>query len=248
MITCIIVDDERAARSTLSNYLNAYCPQVSILGEAKDVEEAEKLIKEKHPDFIFLDVEMPRGNAFDLLERFPKPRFQVIFVTAFNHYAIQALNQSACYFILKPIDIDELINATEKVEHLLASQEEQVNLDFLSQQLKQQNQDKIILPLLNGFEIITIKDIIRCQADDNMTHIFLRNEKPRLVSKTLKHFENILLGHHFFRCHKSHLVNLKEVKQFIKGKTASLVLTDESHVDVSPPKKKALLLALNYIT
>lgn len=192
---------------------------------------------------MFLDIEMPFGNGFDLLDKYAEIPFQVIFVTAYSHYAIQALNRSAAYYILKPIDIDELVEAVNKVQLTLEKTNDTSLVDVVLQNIKEnKGQDqKLVLPNLTGFDLVNVKDIIRCQANDNYTNIYMDNGKQFIISKTLKHFETILSDCDFLRVHKSHLINLKKVKQYIKGKTPQLILDDNSEIDLSPSKKQEFI-------
>lgn len=244
-LTAIIVEDEQASRDTLSHYLNKYCPGVKLLAATESVKTGLAAIKTHQPDIVFLDVEMPYGNAFDLLEQVEKINFETIFVTAFSNYAVKALNFSACYYLLKPIDIDELIIAIDKVRQIRASQGEGESLHtrVLIENLKALNQQsqKIVLPKLDGFEVVQVKDIIRCQGNGNFTDFFLLDGSKRMICRTLKFYDEILSELDFLRVHKSHLVNLQYVKTYKKGKGGQLQLIDGSVVEVSPSRKQDLL-------
>ncbi len=241
-LRAIIVEDEETSREILRNYIAKYCPKVSILGEAANVEEALVLIRNNDLDLVFLDVEMPYGNAFDLLDQVGDRQFETVFVTAYNHYAIDALNAHASYYLLKPISIDKLIEAVDYVSEI--KEKENSLQNTVLKPVINQVAGKITIPLQNGFEVLEIKDILYCQADDNYTNIFLRDTK-RLVSKTLKYFEEILSENGFARVHKSYLVNVNEIKEYKKGKGGSVVLTNGKQVMVSPSRKKELLAFFN---
>ena len=238
-LNSIIVEDEEKSREILRNYLLKYCPNVKILGEAVNLEEALVLIRNNDLDLVFLDVEMPYGNAFDLLDKVGDIDFETVFVTAYNHYAIEALNAHASYYLMKPISIDELIKAVDYVTEI------KVKENALQDQLlvpKSNNIDgKITIPQLDGFEILNTSDILYCKADDNYTEIYLNNNKKKLVSKTLKYFEDTLSNYSFARVHKSYLVNVNEVVKYVKGKGGSLVLSNGKQVMVSASKKAAFL-------
>ncbi|SFZ90825.1 two-component system, LytT family, response regulator [Flaviramulus basaltis] len=238
-LTSIIVEDEETSRDILKNYLKKYCPNVTVLGEAANVEEALVLIRNNDLDLVFLDVEMPYGNAFDLLDKVGDINFETIFVTAYNHYAIDALNAHASYYLMKPISIDELIKAVDYVTEI-KTKEDALQDQVLIPKTNSVN-GKITIPQLDGFEVLNTSDILYCKADDNYTEIYLNNHKKKLVSKTLKHFEDILSGSSFARVHKSYLVNVNEVVKYIKGKGGSVVLSNGKEIMVSASKKSELL-------
>jgi two-component system LytT family response regulator len=186
---------------------------------------------------------MPYGNAFDLLESLDKVDFEIIFVTAYRDYAIKALNLSAAYYILKPIDIDELVAAVTKITERKKEGEDIFHTKILMDNIRSNNiqHKKIVLPQMDGFEVINVNEIIRAEANDNYTNFYLTNGKTFLVSKTLKHFEELLADFDFIRTHKSHLVNLQYITKYIKGKGGQVKMSDESIVDVSPTRKKELI-------
>lgn len=237
-LKAIIVEDEEKSREILRNYIGKYCPQVQVMGEAANVDEALILIRNNELDLVFLDVEMPYGNAFDLLDKVGDRTFETIFVTAYDHYAIDALNAHASYYLLKPISIDQLIEAVDYVKEI-KEKENSLENTVLQPRLTQV-EGKITIPLQNGFEVLEIADILYCQADDNYTKIFV-GEKKKLVSKTLKYFEDALVDNGFARVHKSYLVNVNAVTEYRKGKGGSLVLKNGKEIMVSPSKKKAFL-------
>lgn len=234
----IIVEDEETSREILKKYLLKYCPKVEILGEAANVDEALVLIRNHDLDLVFLDVEMPYGNAFDLLDKVGDRTFETVFVTAYNHYAIDALNAHASYYLLKPIDIDKLIDAVDYV-HEIKTKENSLQNTVLQPRITQVS-GKITIPVQQGFEVLEVADILYCQADDNYTQIFV-GEKKKLVSKTLKYFEEALKDNGFARVHKSYLVNVNKITEYKKGKGGSVVLSSGKEIMVSPSKKKDLL-------
>ncbi len=237
-LTAIIVDDEANGRTILRNYLKKYCPSVSVLGEAGSVQETLALLKSHTPDMLFLDVEMPYGNAFDLLEQVPDRAFEIVFVTAYDHYAVDALNAQATYYLLKPIAIDNLIKAVDHVAHI--KQREADLQDAVLVPKITVVEDKITIPQQDGFEVLNISEILYCQADDNYTKIFLE-QGQRLVSKTLKYFEDSLNTQGFARIHKSYLVNVNKITRYRKGKGGSIVIASGKELSVSSSKKGALL-------
>ena len=238
-LTAIIVEDEETSREILKNYLKKYCPNVVVLGEASNVEEALVLIRNNDLDLVFLDVEMPYGNAFDLLDKVGDVNFETVFVTAYNHYAIEALNAHASYYLMKPISIDELIKAVDYVTEIRTK--ENALQDEVLVPKTNSISGKITIPQLDGFEILNTADILYCKADDNYTEIYLNNNKKKLVSKTLKYFEEALMGSSFARVHKSYLVNVNEVVKYLKGKGGSVLLSNGKEIMVSASKKAQLL-------
>ncbi|MEP5339383.1 MAG: LytTR family DNA-binding domain-containing protein [Algibacter sp.] len=238
-LNAIIVEDEETSREILKNYLKKYCPNVVVLGEAENIEEGLVLIRNNDLDLVFLDVEMPYGNAFDLLEKVGDINFETVFVTAYNHYAIDALNAHASYYLMKPISIDELIKAVDYVTEI-RTKEDALQDEVLVPKTNMVN-GKITIPQQDGFEILNTADILYCKADDNYTQIYLNNSKKKLVSKTLKYFEEALTGSGFARVHKSYLVNVNEVVKYVKGKGGSVVLSNGQQVMVSASKKADLL-------
>nr|WP_262904491.1 LytTR family DNA-binding domain-containing protein [Tamlana laminarinivorans] len=239
MLKAIIVEDEQTSRDILKNYLQKYCPNIQVLGEASNIDEAIVLIRKTELDVVFLDVEMPYGNAFDLLDKVGDINFETIFVTAYNNYAIDALNAHASYYLMKPISIDELIKAVDYVTNIKQKEE------ALQNQILVPNTNtvsgKITIPQLDGFEIIETSDILFCKADDNYTEIYLKNNTKKIVSKTLKYFDDMLSNSTFSRVHKSYLINVAEVKKYVKGKGGSVILSNGKEIMVSASKKAQLL-------
>jgi len=241
-LNAILVEDEANSREILRNYIAKYCPSVNLLGEASSIKEALILIGENDLDLVFLDVEMPFGNAFDLLDQLPNRTFETVFVTAYDHYAKDALNNHAAYYLTKPINIDELVNAVEYVEGV---REKEASLEGEVLSTKSNGvEGKLTLPQQDGFQVLNIAEILYCKADDNYTEIYLLNKKI-LVSKTLKYFEDALTDYPFARVHKSFLVNVNEVVKYRKGKGGSVVMSNGKEVMVSASKKKDFLSYFN---
>ncbi|WP_375241088.1 LytR/AlgR family response regulator transcription factor [Polaribacter sp.] len=237
-LNAIIVEDEEISRDIIRNYLSKYCPNVNLLGEASNIEEGYNLINKHNLDLVFLDVEMPFGNAFDLLEKIENRTFEVIFVTAYDHYAIEALNNNASYYLLKPISIDQLIKAVNTVLEIKQKEQQLQNKILETKSIAVHG--KITIPQQDGFEILDVSDIIFCKADDNYTEIHLSNSK-KLVSKTLKHFEGILKEYTFARIHKSYLVNVNAIIKYKKGKGGSVIVSNGKEILVSASQKSNLL-------
>ncbi len=238
-LRAIIVEDEQTSREILRSYLTKYCPTVEVLGEASNIDEALILIRNNELDLVFLDVEMPYGSGFDLLEKLDKTNFEVVFVTAYNKYAIEALNSHASYYLLKPISIDELIKAVDYVTQI-KTRENELQHSVLVPKYNPTNQ-KITIPTQDGFEVLQMQDILYCKADDNYTELYLSNNQKKLVSKTLKYFEDILKESGFARIHKSFLVNVTYIAAYKKGKGGTVSLSNGKELSVSASKKAELL-------
>lgn len=237
-LKALIVEDEANSREILQNYVSKYCMNVTVLGEAASIQEALEFIQGNALDLVFLDVEMPYGNAFDLLDQLPDREFETVFVTAYNQYAMDALNNHAAYYLMKPINIDELIRAVEYVSEI-KTKETALENKVLSAQLPGV-EGKITIPQQDGFQVLNVNEIFYCKADDNYTEIHLANKKI-LVSKTLKYFEDALSQFPFARIHKSYLVNVNEIVKYKKGKGGSVVVSNGKELLVSASKKKELL-------
>ncbi|MBL0743842.1 LytR/AlgR family response regulator transcription factor [Chryseolinea lacunae] len=237
----VIVDDEKDSRQILANYLGKYCPDVDVCGFGESVATGLAAIREHQPDIVFLDIEMPYGNGFDLLDKVGHPEFETVFVTAFDHYAIQALNLSAAYYLLKPIDIDELIKAVAKIKHERTTENYRQHTQVLLDNLKTTAPQKIMLPTLEGFEIVPISTILYCEAVDNFTRFHLEGNAPLLICRTLKYFEDVLKEHGFLRIHRSHLIHPHHVIRYSKGKGGYVTMKDNRELEVSPNKKQELL-------
>ncbi|CAM4097463.1 LytR/AlgR family response regulator transcription factor [Zobellia nedashkovskayae] len=237
-LNAILVEDEANSREILRNYLGKYCADVNLVGEAASIQEGLELVQKHDLDLVFLDVEMPFGNAFDLLDQLPDRTFETVFVTAYNQYAMDALNSHAAYYLMKPINIDELIKAVSYVQEI--KQKENELADTVLHPILKSVEGKITLPQQYGFQVLNVSDILYCQADDNYTEIYLENKKI-LVSKTLKYFEDALAGFSFARIHKSYLVNVNEVVKYRKGKGGSVVVSNGKELLVSASKKKDFL-------
>lgn len=238
MLRTIIIDDEKKAIKSIELIANEHCPNISIVGKATSAIEGIKEIQSKKPDIIFLDIEMPHGSGFDLLESIPERDFDVIFVTAYNNYAIKAFKFSAVDYILKPIDIQELINAVKKVEDSRNKLKKTYhNYNVLLENIKSTVPSKLAIPTTDGLEYINTEDIIRIEADRSYSNIFLKNGKKIMVSRSLIVFQDMLDDNKFFRTHKSHLINLNHVKKYFRFDGGYIEMIDNSKVSVSRRKK-----------
>ena len=251
MVTALIVDDESKNRDSLAKLIDQFCYGVKVIGHAENVKSAEEFIHNNQPQIVFLDIEMPGGNGFTLLEKFENPEFKLIFTTAHADYAIKAIKFAALDYLLKPININELKVAVEKAIQNInsTSSTEDKRFDVLKNNQKNEGFDfkKIALPSLDGIEFYDISEILRCEADRAYCKFYLTNGSKITVSKALREFEDLLNECNFFRVHKSNMVNLNHIKKYVKGKGGYVVLTDESHVNVSVRKKEMLMEVLaNY--
>ena len=245
-ITAVIIDDIKSARENIKLDLESYCPDVEVIGEADGVVSGAKLIKEKHPDVVFLDIQMQDGTGFDLLEIIENVNLKVIFTTASDEYAIRAFRMSAIDYLLKPIDPDELMEAVGKIKKSAMLSKD--HFEILHQGI--QNHKTITRLALNSLEkihIIEIADIVRCESSVNYTTFFMADKTKLVVAKTLKEYDELLAPLGFLRVHQTHLVNSKLVKEFIKTDGGYLMMKDGSSVPVSSRKKQAVVEALSLI-
>lgn len=241
-IRSVIIEDEQAARVALKSYIAKYCPQIELIGEAINAKEGIVLIHECEPQLVFLDVEMPFGNAFDVLEGCKDMCFETIFVTAFSEYSLQALNQSAAYYLLKPISIEELIVAVNKVQQQIINNTLFNRNKVIVENMKetQPQRQQVILPTLEGFEVVRMEEIIRLQGNGNFTDIYLADGSKKMVCRLLKHFVD-LLSYPFVRVHRSHIINVDCVKSYHKGAGGWVVLNNGTEVEISPTYKEEFL-------
>jgi two-component system LytT family response regulator len=245
MVKAIIVDDELDCCETIASLLNSFCPGVEVTGIYHNGAEALPAILQKQPDLVFLDVEMPRMNGFEMLEQLPQVNFDIIFTTGYDQYALKAIRFSAIDYLLKPVDREELQRAVQKVlqrtQRTVAKQ-----VEILMQKLHQPSKtiSKIALPTMEGLQMIVIGSIISCEAESNYTILLLKDRKKITTSITLKEIEEALEDHSFVRVHRSYLVNLNEVEKYVKGEGGYLIMSDGSMIDVSRNKKETLLKRL----
>lgn len=238
MIKTIIVDDEKHNIENLSILIEKHCKDVAITGTSDNIPAAIQLIEQQKPHVVFLDIQMGSSTGFDLLRNIPERNFEVIFVTAFDKYGIQAVKFAALDYILKPIDTNELVAAIRKVKEKIESKQKNSQLDFLMDYLRQNDKPvKIALPQQQELRYVMIADIVRCEAQNTYTWFFLSNTDKILVSKPLKEYDELLSPHGFIRCHQSHLINPVFVKSFLKEDGGSLLLQNELKIPVSKQKK-----------
>ena len=239
MLKVLLIDDEEKARNILSHFLTTVLTDKATIRQAASVDEALSTLQQFEPDIVFLDIEMPNKNGFDFLLEIEKPAFDVIFTTAYNQYAIQAIRFSALDYLLKPVDPDELKQAIERYqEKREAIADKEQLFQNLVQNIEQKDirDFKIAVPSSDGVHFFVVDDILRLEADSSYTNIHLVNQRPFLASKTLKHFEEMLEDFNFIRTHKSHLVNAKHITRISNDKEFVL-LTDGTKVEVARRKK-----------
>lgn len=239
-ITAIVIDDEKNGRENLYNSLLKYCPEVEVVAEADSVLSGIETIQKYTPELVFLDIEMPDGNGFKVLEFFNEPNFDVIFVTAYDHYTIDAIRFSALDYILKPINILDLRSAINRL-----GQRKRKNRQLISQFIRNVDsvlsEKKLALSTSEKIEFHKIGQIIRCQSDGNYTNFYFTDGTTILISKTLNDFEEILEGYGFIRTHKAHLINLMFVSAFHKKDGGYLKMTDGTQIPVSRRRKEEIL-------
>lgn len=234
----IIIDDEEKARNMLRSLLTEYCSEVTIVAECSNVPTGVAAINEHKPDVIFLDVDMPGYNGFQLLEFFKDIDFEIIFVTAYSEYALQAFRVSALDFLQKPVDIDLLIAAVEKVKKVKGKSNINAQLNVLRENIAATAIKKIALPVSDGILFINVADIIYLQAERAYTHIALQNEQKIIASKNIKEFEEMLSGNkNFFRPHRSHIVNLKFVNRILKADGNMIEMNNGNQIPLSKDLK-----------
>ncbi|NLL27503.1 MAG: response regulator [Bacteroidales bacterium] len=246
MVRAIIIDDEESARTTLKALLLRYVPDVQVVAEAYNVESGVNAIKQHTPDLIFLDIQMPDGSGFRLLELIPDIDFNVIFTTAYDQYALKAIKANALDYLLKPIVPEDLKNAVEKHKNNVSSGSNSFILKNLLENISNESK-KIALHTFEGIHVVQMADIIRCQSDDCYTNIFLNDGKQVMVSKTLKEIEESLSANMFIRTHKSHLVNMDYIKTVIRQDGGYIIMKDGSEIPISRRKKEAVMKIINKI-
>ncbi len=248
MYKAVIVDDENRSVETLKSIIQQFCSdEVEVTGTANSVQEAYPLILATSPDIVFLDVEMPHGSGFDLLEKFTKPTFEVVFTTGFDHYAVTAIKFSALDYLLKPINIEEVREAISKAKKRIEGKHTQHNLEHLIQNLRhpRDKTNKIPISVVNGFQFVPVNTIVYCEADDDYTYVHLTENQKLTVSKNIKEFEDILANYDFFRIHHSYLINRDYIKRYIKGEGGTILTEQGNELPVSRRRKPEFLEWLN---
>lgn len=242
-LSTIIIDDESDAVDFISSIIAEYCTGLEVIGKAHNVTTGVEIINDLKPDLVFLDVEMPNGTGFDLLTHFPEKKFDVVFITAFNHYAIKAIKFSAVDYILKPINITEFIEAVDRViqkrrTNSIAGKE---NFEALLENIRSGHPTRLVIPTSDGREYLNPNEIIRIEADRSYSWFFINGKRKILVSKHLKEFQELLSDRNFFRPHNSHLINLDFVKKYVRIDGGYIEMNDGSQVPVSRNRKDLFL-------
>lgn len=246
MIKAVIVEDEKNSQELLKELITEYCEGVEVVDIAGNVADALEVIDVRKPGLLFLDIELPDGDGFQVLEKVPNLNFDVIFTTAYDQYSLRAFKFSATDYLLKPVDIEELQAAVKRVVEKQQNQESDGQSDKLEALIKnirnvQQPFKRIVLPTTNGFTVVNPDDILRCESDRNYTFIFLTDGRKILVSRTIKEYDEMLTDYNFFRIHQSHLINLKYLKNYTRGRGGYVELTDGTTLDVSARRKSEFL-------
>lgn len=241
-IKAVIIDDDQHSVEMLNNLINQHCTDISVVGIANDIEEGAHEIIKQQPDVVFLDVEMPGGTGFDLLEMLQNRNFDVIFVTAHNKYAIQAIKHSALDFLLKPYDPLEFIKTVERLK--ANTQSKSLNIEVLLENLQQQTPKKLVISNSKGYEYLPVEQIIRIESERSYARIFLENKRVIMVSKCLNEYQNMLDEQVFFRIHNSHLINLNHVKMYYRTDGGYAEMSDGTQIPISRSKKELFINAM----
>jgi len=246
MITALLIDDDENLRNGMKGLLTRYAPEIHILGEADSVKSGIEAIDKFKPQVVFLDIQLGDGTGFDILEQLAlkngKSSSHIVFITAHEQYAIKAFRFSALDFLLKPVDPEELQKVVEKIKNVLKQNDGYAHIDLLLENIRKKvdNFKRIALSTSDGIHLFEISDIIRCESEDNYTKFYIKNNKPIMISKTLKEYEEMLTEHGFERIHQSHLINLSYLKSYIKKDGGYVVMADNSNLPISQRKKERL--------
>jgi two-component system, LytTR family, response regulator len=246
MITAIIIDDDSNLRDGLRGLLSFYAPEIKIIGEAEDVTSGVVVMDKLKPQVVFLDIQLNDGTGFDVLEQIAqkngKTTSHIVFITAHEEYAIKAFRFSALDFLLKPIDPDELEIVIGKIKNVLEKNDSYAHIDLLLENIRKKvdNFKRIALTTADGIHLFEVSDIIRCEGEDNYTTFYIKNNKPVIVSKTLKEYEELLSEYGFERIHQRHLINLAYLKSYVKKEGGFVVMADNAQLPISARKKERL--------
>lgn len=248
MLNAILVDDEESNISSLKEKMNRHCPQVKIIATCDTAQKAINAINSLQPDLVFLDIEMPVMNGFLMLQQLNFKNFELIFTTAYDHYAIKAIRFSALDYLVKPIEIEELKTAINRAEEKKKSLTSNDQLQLLLENLasKKNKSLRIAIPTTEGLQFVKVNDIIYLEANVNYTHIFLSENKKYIVCHTLKDFEEMLSADTFLRIHNSYIINKNFAEKYIRGEGGQVVLTNGTILDVAKRKKAEFLKAIGY--
>lgn len=251
MLKALIVDDELMGCQALKKMLELYASHIYVMQFCHSAEEGIRAIQVLSPDLVFLDIQMPGKSGFDMLDSLGKIDFEVIFTTGFDHYAVKAFKIGAVDYLLKPVDIDELEAAVQRATERIESKKSSApNVEVLLQNLRggQSENMQIALPTHEGIFYVPIKDILRCESDANYTMFYFVGRKKIMVSKNLKEYEELLSPYHFVRVHNQYLINLRHVKKYIKGEGGTIVMNDDTEIEVARRRKDIFLTELSKLT
>lgn len=246
MITALLIDDDKNLRDGMRELLSFYAPDIQIIGEAEDVESGVAVIDKLKPQVVFLDIQLNDGTGFDILEQLAKKNGKttshIVFITAHEEYAIKAFRFSALDFLLKPVDPDELEIVVGKIRSVLEKNDSYAHIDLLLENIRKKvdNFKRIALTTADGIHLYEVSDIIRCEGDDNYTTFYIKNNKPIVISKTLKEYEELLSEYGFERIHQKHLINLAYLKSYVKKEGGYIVMSDNKQLPISQRKKERL--------
>lgn len=245
-LKAIIIDDEASSRNALLQKLRTHCPNVLVIAECEDGETGIAMIEKEKPGIVFLDVEMPRMNGFLMLQQLHYKDFELIFTTAYDHYAIKAIRFSALDYLVKPVESNELVSAVQRAAEKRKHSPQGNRIENLLHNIAEEKEmeNRIAIPSMEGLLFINISDIIYLEAESNYTFIYVAGDKKYTVSKTLKEFEELLPSPFFIRIHHSHLINKKEVQRYIRGEGGQVVMKNGVTLDVSRRKKEEFLKAV----
>jgi len=243
MIRTVLIEDEDHSRMMLRGLLREHCRQLTIVGEGDSVKTGLTAIVEHKPQLVFLDIELQSETSFEILERLPEINFELVFTTAFDHYALKAIKFCAIDYLLKPIDLNELLIAVTKAEKRLRHEYLNENLENLVNNLKtgSQNNHRIALPTLEGLLFVNVSDIIYCESSGPYTKFILKQSEKIMTSRHLKEYEDLLNGYNFFRIHKSYLVNLHEIQKYVRGDGGHLIMSNGAALSVSRQRKEEFM-------
>lgn len=249
MLRAIVVDDIENIRKDHIALLKAHCPNVTVIGQADSVESGVALIKQLAPDLVFLDVEMPDGNGFDLLQKLKPFGFKVIFITGYEDFAIRAFRFSAIDYLLKPVKAVDLVEAVQKAEQSLNNEVLELKLNNLFSNLERpKNLQKLVLKTADKIYSVNIQDIVHCESDKNYTTFYFINAPQLVVSTNLKEYDMLLSPHNFFRTHKSHLINMAYFDHFIKSEGGNkIIMKNKTAIPLSVRKKDEFLILLDHL-
>ncbi|NBN97820.1 MAG: DNA-binding response regulator [Flavobacteriia bacterium] len=233
----LIIDDEKRIRDFVKRMIDSFGFDVEVFTDGENVETGIAAIKSLKPDIVFLDIQMPDGTGFDLLNQVGEKTFELIFITAFQEYAIMAIKFSALDYILKPIDAEELKTALQNALDTIDFKKEETQYEALSHNLNTNQKRKLVLKTQESVHVVDLNEIIRCEADKNYTFFYLNSGKKILVSRTLKDFELLLSNHGFFRVQQSHLINIEYIDRYDKSEGGSVIMKDGAAVPLSNAKK-----------